>query len=118
MSNTSDMQKVIALVARTESASIEEARTSALLAIKLLKRLHFLPTNCSALIGKIQEVTRKRRPKIQHFSSKGGKAGGKARAAALTPERRSEIAKKAVATRWRNKRKALKAANTLLAELD
>lgn len=31
---------------------------------------------------------------------KGGKVGGKARAEALTPEERSEIAKKAAAARW------------------
>ena len=34
-------------------------------------------------------------------SSKGGLAGGKARAAKLTPEERSEIAKKAAETRWK-----------------
>lgn len=33
-------------------------------------------------------------------SSKGGKKGGKARAEALTPEERSEIAKKAALKRW------------------
>jgi hypothetical protein len=33
----------------------------------------------------------------------GGKKGGKARAASLTPERRKEIAKKAAETRWGNK---------------
>ena len=32
-----------------------------------------------------------------------GAKGGKARAAKLTPERRSEIAKKAAARRWANK---------------
>jgi hypothetical protein len=32
----------------------------------------------------------------------GGKKGGAARAAALTPEQRSAIAKKAAATRWKN----------------
>ena len=32
--------------------------------------------------------------------SKGGKLGGAARAAALTPAQRSEIAKKAAAKRW------------------
>ena len=32
--------------------------------------------------------------------SRGGKKGGAARAASLTPEQRSEIAKKAAATRW------------------
>jgi hypothetical protein len=30
----------------------------------------------------------------------GGKVGGKARARALTPEKRQEIAKKAAVTRW------------------
>jgi hypothetical protein len=30
----------------------------------------------------------------------GGKKGGKARMAALTPEQRTELAKKAVQTRW------------------
>jgi hypothetical protein len=30
----------------------------------------------------------------------GGKKGGKARAEALSPERRKEIAKKAIAARW------------------
>jgi hypothetical protein len=33
----------------------------------------------------------------------GGAKGGKARAAALTPEQRREIAKKAAAARWRKK---------------
>ena len=34
----------------------------------------------------------------------GGLKGGKARAASLTPERRSEIAKKAAASRWGHKK--------------
>ena len=33
----------------------------------------------------------------------GGKKGGKARAEALTPEQRSEIARKAARTRWKKK---------------
>ena len=32
--------------------------------------------------------------------AKGGRAGGKARAASLTPERRSEVARVAAAARW------------------
>lgn len=32
---------------------------------------------------------------------KGGKAGGKARAKKLTPEKRSEIARKAAESRWK-----------------
>lgn len=35
-------------------------------------------------------------------SSKGGKKGGKARAEKLTPEERSDIAKKAAKKRWDN----------------
>ncbi len=38
------------------------------------------------------------------FARKGGLKGGKARAAKLAPERRTEIAKKAAKTRWGNKR--------------
>jgi len=36
--------------------------------------------------------------------AKGGTLGGKARAAALTPEQRSEIAHAAAAARWKKKR--------------
>ncbi|HLX30745.1 MAG TPA: histone H1 [Casimicrobiaceae bacterium] len=35
---------------------------------------------------------------------KGGQKGGASRADALTPEQRSEIAKKAAAARWRSKK--------------
>jgi hypothetical protein len=34
---------------------------------------------------------------------KGGLKGGKARAASMTPEQRSEAARKAAAARWRNR---------------
>lgn len=37
----------------------------------------------------------------QEFARSGGMKGGKARADALTPERRKEIAEKAAAKRWR-----------------
>ena len=47
---------------------------------------------------KPQELTGKKAD-----SRKGGLAGGKARAEKLTPEERSEIAKKAAATRWKAK---------------
>jgi hypothetical protein len=36
---------------------------------------------------------------------KGGLKGGKARAAALSPKKRSDIAKKAAAARWKDKDK-------------
>jgi hypothetical protein len=38
----------------------------------------------------------------------GGKKGGKARMAALTPEQRSELARKAVRTRWAKAKKKRK----------
>jgi hypothetical protein len=37
---------------------------------------------------------------VRNAKARGGHAGGLARAAALTPERRSEIARKAARTRW------------------
>lgn len=39
----------------------------------------------------------------QAIGRKGGKIGGKARAASLTPEQRSESARKAAAKRWEKK---------------
>ena len=41
-----------------------------------------------------------RDPAAVALGRKGGAKGGPARAAALTPERRREIARKAAATRW------------------
>lgn len=48
------------------------------------------------------EKPKKRRkdPAAVALGRKGGKKGGKARAASLTPERRSEIARKAASRRW------------------
>lgn len=37
---------------------------------------------------------------LAKMGKKGGKKGGPARAAAMTPEQRSESARKAVAARW------------------
>jgi hypothetical protein len=37
----------------------------------------------------------------REFARKGGLVGGKARAAALSPRKRKEIAKKAAAARWK-----------------
>lgn len=44
-------------------------------------------------------------PAAVALGRKGGLKGGKARAAALSPEQRSEIARKAAAKRWANSRK-------------
>ena len=50
--------------------------------------------------GEIEE-TKTTAPR-QPLKAKGGRAGGKARAASLAPERRSEIARAAAAARWRD----------------
>jgi hypothetical protein len=42
-------------------------------------------------------------PAAVALGRKGGLKGGKARAAKLTPEQRSEIAKKAAAARWKER---------------
>lgn len=55
------------------------------------------------------EVAMARKSAISQYLSKigkkGGKASGKARLAKLTPEQRSEIARNAVLTRWKNAKK-------------
>lgn len=67
----------------------------------------------SKLPADVAEFFKKRMPKKirQYFVEQGavggktgGKLGGPARAAALTPERRSEIARKAAAARWAKKK--------------
>ena len=40
-------------------------------------------------------------PEVSALARKGGLKGGKARAAALTPEQRSEIARAAATARWK-----------------
>jgi hypothetical protein len=44
-----------------------------------------------------------RDPAAVSLGRRGGLVGGKARAAKLSPEQRSEIAKKAAAARWRDR---------------
>ena len=45
-------------------------------------------------------MTRKKNPHAIALGRRGGRKGGLRRAARLTPERRKEIARKAVLTRW------------------
>lgn len=55
----------------------------------------------AVMVGKIAtgEIEDNADPSKDHHRE-GGKKGGAARAAALTPEQRAEIAKKAAAKRW------------------
>jgi hypothetical protein len=50
------------------------------------------------------EITDEMRAAAAAFGRIGGKLGGPARAAALSKKRRSEIAKKAAAARWRDRK--------------
>ncbi|HJT89827.1 MAG TPA: hypothetical protein VJ732_18280 [Bryobacteraceae bacterium] len=51
-------------------------------------------------------ATRKKNPAAVALGRKGGKKGGAARAAKLTPEQRSESARNAVRARWAKAQKA------------
>ena len=64
------------------------------------------PRDLSLLARKlVEELTHDpdegKSPKAVRAGRLGGKKGGKARTAKLSPERRREIAKKAAAARWR-----------------
>jgi hypothetical protein len=50
-------------------------------------------------------MARKKNPHAVALGKMGGSKGGKLRAAKLTPERRSEIARKAVQARWAKEKK-------------
>jgi len=95
------LARLASLFARTESPFQEEARTSALLAVQLMRRHGLLPEE---LVKRLAELANKpRRKAVSHkdFSRRGGAKGGKARAAKLSPARRSEIARDAANKRWR-----------------
>jgi hypothetical protein len=55
--------------------------------------------------GQVEPESKKPRKEYDYkaLGHKGGLKGGKARARKLTPEQRSEIAKKAARTRWATK---------------
>jgi hypothetical protein len=48
---------------------------------------------------------KRKNPAAVALGRMGGKKGGPARAAKMTPEERSEAARRAVTARWRKKRK-------------
>lgn len=49
-------------------------------------------------------MTEEKNPAAVELGRRGGKKGGKARAAKMTPEERSESARKAAQARWAKKR--------------
>lgn len=53
-------------------------------------------------------MAKKKNPHAVALGKLGGAKGGKRRAANLSPERRREIAQKAISTRWAKKRKTSK----------
>ena len=70
-----------------------------------------LPTDPNKRAKSIVDIATEAKPEISDeirlaaaaLGRKGGLKGGKARAAVLTPKRRSEIAKKAAKARWGGK---------------
>ena len=50
-------------------------------------------------------IMARKNPHAVALGRKGGKKGGPARAAALSPERRKEIARNAVMARWKKQKK-------------
>ncbi len=72
------------------------------------KRSRKMPTDINQLAAKIVEMATNEQPPADDgknlaavaLGRLGGKKGGKARAAKLTPEQRTTIAKKAAAARW------------------
>ena len=52
------------------------------------------------------DVSKELRAYLAKLGKKGGKKGGPARAAAMTPEQRSESARKAVKARWEKAKKS------------
>ena len=67
-------------------------------------------TTIRPAFGTVQSVIAKTKPQKNaaavELGRRGGKKGGKARAAALKPERRAEIARKASEARWAKRRAA------------
>jgi len=69
-----------------------------------------MPTDPNELAAQVvaeatgQKRRRRKNPAAVALGRRGGLKGGKARAAALTPEQRSEIARKAAAKRWATKK--------------
>lgn len=55
--------------------------------------------------GESEDKVKPKNPAAVALGKLGGLKGGKARANSLTPEQRSEIAKKAAAKRWKNTNK-------------
>jgi hypothetical protein len=74
------------------------------------KRLRKRPTDTNQLAHSIlQDIIAKseepvKDPIAQELGRRGGKVGGKRRAANMTPEQRSAAARKAAAARWRNQK--------------
>jgi len=54
--------------------------------------------------GIVAKSTGQKNPAAVALGKLGGLKGGKARAAALSPRKRKQIAKKAAQSRWRNKK--------------
>jgi hypothetical protein len=68
------------------------------------KDVNQLAASILAEITQAAEDAPGKNPAAVALGRKGGLVGGKARAASLSPTKRTQIAKKAAAVRWRKKR--------------
>lgn len=95
------LARLAALFARTESTFLEEARTSALLAVQLMRRHGMLPQELADKLVAMATKPRRKAMSQRDFARRGGRAGGRARANAMSAEQRSDAARKAAHARWR-----------------
>jgi len=61
---------------------------------------HFYSLILSLIALKVARMAKKKNPHAVALGKRGGSKGGKLRAEKLSPEKRSEIARKAVLARW------------------
>lgn len=103
------LQRLHALISRAFGTTFEgEAHTSAMLALKLMKQ-HGMLDDLMAFGDSLQALQEKK-PKVRRHRSTDAlraRQGGLARAASLTSEQRSDIARKAAQSRWDKKRPKL-----------
>ncbi|MCZ7616781.1 MAG: hypothetical protein M5U32_00190 [Myxococcota bacterium] len=62
-----------------------------------------LAASIVSLVTEVAEAKPEKNPAAVALGRQGGLKGGKARAEKLSPAKRSEIARKAAATRWKSK---------------
>jgi general stress protein YciG len=71
-------------------------------AFRIVQELTSEKPKAEATLSSALEDADVRKEIMREMGKRGGQKGGRARAAVMTPEKRSEIAKKAASARWTN----------------